>query len=44
MNLEPVQIEHPHDLGARRPVQVDGKRDGVGGMSCFGDVLANDAG
>ena len=44
MNREPVQVGHAHDLGARGPVQVDGKRDGLGGVSCIGDQLANDAG
>jgi hypothetical protein len=44
MNLKPVQVEHAHDLGAWRPVQVDDKRDGVDGVSCSGDLLANEAG
>jgi hypothetical protein len=36
----PLQDEHAHDLGARRPVQ----RDGVDGVSRIGDLLANDTG
>ena len=38
------RVEHAHDFGARRPVQVDDKRDGVDGVSCIGDVLANKPG
>jgi hypothetical protein len=44
VNLEPVQVEHAHDLGARGPVQADDKRDGIDGVSCIGDLPANDAG
>jgi hypothetical protein len=40
MNHKPVQVEHAHDFGARPPAQ----RDGVDGVSCIGDLLANDAG
>jgi hypothetical protein len=43
MNLAPLQVEHSHGDGMRRPLQVSDKRDRASGVSSVGDHVKNDA-
>jgi hypothetical protein len=43
MNLSPIRIEHPHGDSARRPINVDYKRDGTRDASCVGAPFPKDA-
>jgi hypothetical protein len=42
MNLTPVQIEHAHGHGARRPVYIADKLDRAHGVACVRVQFAND--